>query len=225
MYTLRLHNPITDRHETLLEMPDMSYNTARREAETFLVEHGIGHALIVEENLAGQATGYREQSSAAEAAGGGKFIPNNNAYFILRHIRDSLNLQVRSFLDLGCGAGNVLMAANKIFAPEVLTGVECDPILCGQAIARATFASENSVRIIQADVLTWEPNLNDFDLVYAYGPTVDPDASTAFWAHIKGWLNEGQYFFYQRAYCEPPEWLRPVFIPGAHYPCLYTVEK
>lgn len=222
MYKLRLYNPLTNRHEYLLEMPDMSFGQAVKTGEKFLAQLGIARADIMEEILAGDAIAYPEQKSAIEVEGGWNFIPNNNAYFFLRHIKDTLDLQVEWFLVLGCGPGNTLRAGNAIFEPQVCVGVEYDPLLCAQA-------DENTrdfhAYVLMADAREWTPAVNDFDLVYMSDLFRDLNAASALWEHLKSWLKNGQYFFYHRATGEVPNWLKPVGLPEINIPCLYTVEK
>lgn len=210
-----------ERIEALL---NLSYEDAVEKATSFLLARGIPLAELKGEGHQIAISLFEKSESSAEAIGGFSYIPNRNAYFILQYLRDELDIEVNSFVDLGCGAGNVLFAVNSVFGSEKIVGVEFDSSLCDLAVS-AIPAGNYCISVEPANLLYWTPDVNDFDLVYAFEPIRDPEAAEAFWAHLYIWLNDGQLFFYQRDTNNPPAWLVPEETPGLEFPCIYRVNK
>jgi hypothetical protein len=114
------------------------------------------------------------------------------------------------------------MSANKLLAATRLTGVEIDRGLVRRA--RANTADLGAV-IIEADLMEWVAEINEFDMVYMYEPIRDETKRLQFLAHLSTWLNGGQYVFYQHAVGEVPSWLTPVDLSPYTHPCLYTFDR
>lgn len=224
MYELKIFNPVLMQLETVLSLPALSQIEAKTRAEEFLVRHGVKFGELFEsgEPKGIVVSGYEDEDSAASSRGGFGFLPSSPIYHVFKHIREVLDVEIRSFVDLGCGPGNILLAASTLLGASRLTGVELDGDLVERA--RQNTRSINAT-IIEADLLKWVPGTNDFDMVYAYEPIRDRALRLEFFAHLKDWLNPGQYVFYQRAVGDVPGWLKQVDLTSYKHPCVFRVEK
>lgn len=212
MFELRVCDPATSVEEVILRQDER--DTAR--AERFLKARGIDRGLLVHaEDNADRVMvyGFKSDISTGENFG---FIPNGQAYFAFRHLR---SLHIRSFLDLGCGKGNILLNAWRVLGAEELTGVEIDTDL-----ARIARANVPSAQIIEGDILTWLPVGKAFDLIFCYNPFRLEDRRKAFLDHLRSWLPSGQLICFPKAFNEAPEWMEPVEVAGYPHKFLYAVS-
>lgn len=224
MFDIKVFNPIIGGHETVATLTESDEQTALKKAEEFLFSVGVKHGELLREGAERSTTvhGYKDRGSIAEKDGGFGFRPNSPIYFLFKYFRENLGLRVDSFIDLGCGPGNILLSAAHLFGSTRLTGVEIDPGLVQEAKDNTRMLD---AKIIEADLFTWVPEVNDYDLVYLYEPVEDIERRLRFLGHLKTWLNDGQYVFYTYAVGDLPEWLKPVEIPNYDYPCLFTFDK
>jgi SAM-dependent methyltransferase len=224
MFDVRVFNPISLEMETVLSLPPMSEMEAVRRAEAFLFSRGVkfGDVLMEGADRAQNIYCFEDEDSAATSMGGFHFSASPSIYHVFKHIRQSLSHDITSFADLGCGPGNILLGAHWLLGASTLTGVEIDPGLATRARANTEGLNAN---IIVADLLTWVPEENDFEMVYIYEPLRGPELLNQFHDNLRTWLRDGQYVFYQRAYAEAPEWLTLVDLPPYSYPCLYKFSS
>jgi SAM-dependent methyltransferase len=223
MYELKCLNPISMQLEAVFTVPGTDEDQASQKAEEFMRACGIKVGELTPQGAerGKPVLAFKDQDSIASDIGGFYFVANQ-VYFIFRHIKETLGLEINSFIDLGCGPGNILLSAQKIFGSAELTGVEFDPELVGQA-------RENTRpfggTIIEADLLEWKPEVNSYDMIYIYDPIRNGNIRPKFFAVLAEWLNDGQYVYFQRVSRGVPAWLKKVEIPGYEHPCLYTFDK
>ena len=223
MFEVRIFNPFKGHMDTIATLAVSSENEAASRAEEFLFANGIklGEIGAAGSDKRRTIIGLPDQESVATDSGGFWFVANH-IYFIFKCIKEEMGLKVDSFVDLGCGPGNVLINARNLLGATRLTGVEIDPALVEQA--KINTGSLNA-EIIQADLLEWKPAVNDFDLVYAYDPIQDLAVREKFFTRLASWLKDGQYVYYHRIVGEMPGWLELVAMPNYDIPCLYTFNR
>lgn len=222
MFHIKLYNPISAQLETIANLTEPEESAAFAEARQFLLSRGarIGEFVRDGEERGRSVYGFLDQSSVASDFGGHACL-TNTTYFLFKYIREDMKLPVRSFIDLGCGAGNVLISAATLLDAEKATGVEIDPELARQA--RENTYGLNA-EIIEADLFTWTPEVNDFDLVYLFEP-VREERRIEFFAHLATWLRDGQHVFYQHTEGALPRWLNGIELPNHNRTCLFTFDK
>ncbi len=224
MFEAKALNPLTLQLETVLTLPGSDESEAMARAEEFFLSQGIKIGELVPEGSAERGkpiTGFQDQESSATQNGGFWFVANH-IYFVFKYIREVLGLEIHSFIDLGCGPGNILISAKNLLGASELTGVEIDPALVRQAKDNTRMLNAN---IIQADLLEWVPAVNDYDMVYIYEPIRDENLRLKFLSGMTAWLKDGQYVFFQRMVGDVPEWFRKIDIPNYEPSCLYTFDK
>lgn len=223
MFEVKALNPITMHLETVLTLPESDESEAIARAEEFFLSQGIKVGELVPEGFerGKPIQVYQDQDSNATLNGGFWFVANH-IHFVFKYIREILGLEIDSFIDLGCGPGNILISARNLLGASKLTGVEIDPALVQQAKDNTRAFGAN---IIQADLLQWVPAVNDFDMVYIYDPIRDEKLRLKFLSGMTAWLKDGQYVFYQRVAGDVPEWFRKIDIPNYDPACLYTFDK
>ena len=223
MFELKLFNPISSQMETVLALSDVSEAEALLKARDFLFQHGVKFGELVAEGepRGKNVFGFEDEPSVADQGGGFGFLPSSPIYHVFKHIRDVLDTDIRSFIDLGCGPGNILMSAHRLLGATRLTGVEIDSGLVARARENT---AQFDAAIIEADLMEWEPEINEFDMIYMYEPIRDEAKRLRFLAHLSTWLNEGQHVFYQHAVGKVPAWFTPVDLAPYRHPCLYTFD-
>jgi predicted RNA methylase len=223
MFEIRVFDPVEIVQKTVLAISHGDEKTALAEARRFLISNGIKIADFHRHGSDDRPLtvfGFEDQESSAAALGAHRSIVNS-AYFIFEYIHDKLRVKVDSFIDMGCGAGNILLCAHSVFGAVKLAGVEIDQLLLAQA--RENTAAIGA-QIIAADMLEWAPENNDFDMVYFYEPFASEDARQRFLSHLAAWLRDGQYVYYQHTDGDLPRWLTEIKIPNVH-PCFFTFDK
>ena len=223
MFNLKIYNPFKQKMDTITTLSVSSEEEAKAQAQEFLFSNGIKLGEIVPVGTETRITiiGIPDQGSVATDTGGFWFVANH-IYFVFKTMKEVMGLKVDSFIDLGCGTGNILINAHNLLGSQRLVGVELDPALVEQA---KRYTAALGAEIIEADLLKWTPALNDYDMVYAYDPIRDLELRAKFQASLAGWLRDGQYVFYHRIVGEMPDWLEMVEIPDYDVPCLYTFNK
>ncbi|HEV7642875.1 MAG TPA: class I SAM-dependent methyltransferase [Pyrinomonadaceae bacterium] len=227
MFEVRIFNPFKGGMDTIATLAISSQSEAAQRAEQFLSSNGIKIGEIVAEGSEERHTiiGLPDQESVATDNGGFWFVANH-VYFIFKAIKEELGIKVDSFVDLGCGPGNILICARNLLGATRLTGVEIDIALVEQAKRNTeSLGAEITAEIIQADLLEWRPAVNNFDMVYAYDPIRDLAIRQRFHDRLAEWLRDGQHVFYHRIVGEMPVWLEKIDIPNYDVPCLYTFAK
>ncbi len=227
MFEVRIFNPFKGGMDTIATLAISSESEAAEKAEEFLSSNGIklGEIVAVGSEERHTIIGLPDQESVATEGGGFWFVANH-VYFVFKAIKEELGIKVDSFIDLGCGPGNILIAARNLLGATRLTGVEIDIALVEQAKRNTEpWGAEIITEIIQADLLEWRPAVNNFDMVYAYDPIRDPALRERFLSGLAGWLRDGQYVYYNRIVGEMPVWLEKIEIPNYDVPCLYTFAK
>jgi SAM-dependent methyltransferase len=227
MFEVRIFNPFKGGMDTIVTLAASSLSEAAQKAQEFFSSNGIKIGEIVPEGTEERHTviGLPDQESVATGNGGFWFVANH-VYFIFKALKEELGIKVDSFIDLGCGTGNILIGARNLLGATRLAGVELDGALVEQAKrSTGSFGPEITVEIIQADLLEWKPAVNDFDMVYVYDPIRDLVLRERFLTGMAGWLRDGQYVFYNRIVGEMPVWLEKIDIPNYDVPCLYTFAK
>ena len=223
MFEVRIFNPVVLEAYVVHSFPDCSESEAIIKAEEFLFSQGVKIGDLrrkgADNGLA--IFGFRDQDSIASEAGGYSCV-SNSVYFMFKYISEELGLKIDSFIDLGCGTGNILISARNLFGSSKLTGVEIDSSLVRQAEENT---KDFAAGIILADLLEWKPAVNDYDLVYMYEPLRDEKPRAKFLANLKTWLKDGQYVYYQHIVGDLPGWLSEVKIPNLGHPCLFTFDK
>jgi SAM-dependent methyltransferase len=223
MFEVKIYNPVILQMETVLALPGSCEDEAVIKAEEFLLSHGarIGSLVNDRDQKSRAIFGFKDQDSIAVKDGGFGFIPNS-IYFMFKYIKEGLGLRVDSFIDLGCGSGNILISAKTLLEASELTGVEIDPALVRQAKENT---GQFNAEIIQADLMEWTPAYNRYDMVYMYEPMREEGHRLKFLSHLKTWLRDGQYIYYQHIVGSLPEWFEPIDIPNHNRPCLFTFDK
>jgi SAM-dependent methyltransferase len=223
MFEVRIFNPFIGDMDTISTIETDSLEDAKRQTAEYFFRQGIkrGEIRIAGGGERHQVEGFPDQRSVAENGGGFWFVANH-VYFVFKAIKEVLGIKIDSFIDLGCGPGNVLINARNLLGAAKLTGVELDPALVAQARINTQDLGAN---IIEADLTAWRPAVNDFDMVYAYDPVRDLPLREKFLAGLAGWLHDGQYVYYHRIVGEMPVWLEKIEIPNYDVPCLYTFKR
>jgi SAM-dependent methyltransferase len=223
MFDVLIFNPSIANMDTISTIETDSLEDAKRQAAEYFFRHGIkrGELRPAASGERYQIEGFPDQESVATNGGGFWFVANH-VYFVFKAIKEVLGIKVDSFIDLGCGPGNVLINACNLLGADRLTGVELDPKLVAQARINTQDIGAN---IIEADLTAWQPAVNEFDMVYAYDPIQDLSLREKFLAGLAVWLKDGQYVYYHRIVGEMPVWLEKIEIPNYDIPCLYIFKK
>lgn len=223
MFELQIFNPISLQMEAVLTMPEMADADAMVRAEEFLFSRGVKCGELVKNGIArGKSIfAFHDEESSASGSGGFRFSPLSPTYHVFTLLREVLDIEIASFVDLGCGPGNILMGAYWQLGATRLTGVEIDAGLAQRARDNTRSLNAN---IIEADLMEWHPAENDFDMVYMYEPIRDIEKREEFLFRMKGWLKHGQYVFYQHVIGELPSWLIPVDIKPFDHAFLFTFD-
>jgi SAM-dependent methyltransferase len=223
MFEVRIFNPFIGDMDTISTIETESLEEAKQQAGDLFFRNGIkiGEIGVAESGERYPVEGFPDQRSVAENGGGFWFVANH-VFFVFKAIKEVLGIKVDSFIDLGCGPGNVLINARNLLGAARLTGVELDPALVAQARINTRDLGAN---IIEADLTAWQPAVNDFDMVYAYDPIRDLPLREKFLVGLAGWLRDGQYVYYHRIVGEMPAWLEKIEIPNYDVPCLYTFKR
>lgn len=88
-------------------------------------------------------------------------------------------------LDVGCGAGDKLLAF-QIMKPTLrITGIEYDPTMA----ACARYTCGTFAKIIEGDALT--QNYKHYDLIYMYRPMSEPDLQASLQARVMMQMRRG----------------------------------
>ena|ERR1044072_11170 len=227
MFEVRIFNPFKGGMDTIATLDVSSQTEAAEMAERFFSSNGIklGEIVAAGTEERHSVIGLPDQESVATGNGGFWFVANH-VYFVFKAIKEEMGIKVDSFIDLGCGTGNILIGARNLLGATRLSGVEIDIALVEQAKRNTeSLGPEIITEIIQADLLAWKPAVNDFDMVYIYDPIRDLALREKFLNSLTGWLRDGQYVFYNRIVGEMPAWLEKIEIPNYDVPCLYTFAK
>lgn len=224
MFEIKIYNPVIGELETVETLTEPDEGKALAAAEKFLFSRGVKHGELLRQGAERSKTifGFKDRGSIAEKDGGFGFRPNSPIYFIFKYFKETLNLRIDSFIDLGCGPGNILLSAGHILGANKLTGIEIDPGLIKEAKDNTRMFN---AEILQADLFEWVPEVNDYDMVYLYEPVEDEVLRLKFLDHLKTWLTHGQYVFYTHAVGEVPAWLEKVDTPDFENRCFYTFDK
>lgn len=223
MFHVRIFNQIKMEMQPVHTIAESDETVASELASKFLLSQGVrlGDMLREGDTKPMAVHGFRDQPSISVKNGGYECV-TNSIYFVFKYIKEDLGLQVDSFIDLGCGPGNILISARNLLGATRLTGVEIDKGLLQQAHENT---SGLNAELIEADLLTWSPEKNDFDMVYMYEPLREEKPRLEFLDNLKGWLRDGQYLFYQHIEGELPRWLNKIELPNHPRTCLFTFDK
>lgn len=223
MFHVRIFDPIESKMQPVHTISESDEDSATELARNFLLSQGVrlGDMIREGDSRAKAVFGFEDQPSVSVENGGYGCV-TNSIYFTFKYIRETLDLRVDSFIDLGCGPGNILISAHNLLGAQRLTGIEIDHNLVEQA---RTNTAELNAEIVEADLLTWLPEKNDFDMVYMYEPFRDETARQRFLDHLGSWLRDGQYIFYQHVQGGLPQWLGRIEIPNISRTCLFTFDK
>lgn len=143
------------------------------------------------------------------------FIPSDPDFLEFYRLRQYFKSYSPSFLDAGCGIGNIMIMAST-FGFKV-TGIECDNR--NLKIARRLFNGRRLIYthhrpfFIKGDILKFE-NYHEYDVIYCYHPLRDYALEAQFETKIMCEMKVGAYFW-RRMPQTPP--IRLALKPIPHY--------
>lgn len=97
--------------------------------------------------------------------------------FTINLFKKKTNKEAKTFLDVGCGAGNICFIADKLNLES--SGIElCDELLefGKQLVPNCNFIKE--------DIYKYQ-NYNDFDIIWVFNPTMNNDEIDSFIGQLK----------------------------------------
>lgn len=120
------------------------------------------------------------------------FIPSRDIDFLLRNLKKIYNRlykktgHVPSFMDIGCGIGNILLLAHELGYKT--TGLEYNP----KIYKIATNLCNSKTNIIKGDMRKFK-NYGDYDVLYYYHPMMDFKAMRNFSIELCKQMKPGAY--------------------------------
>lgn len=124
-----------------------------------------------------------------------------------------------SFIDLGCGIGNILIVAKQL--GYKVSGVEINPEYV--KVCKEHLPDDN---IVQDDLWTWEPK-EEVDIIFMYKPFHNEDLWTRFIRRLVDLLPDNQYIMSSLSMEMFTFKISPFFIPELELvsPSIYKVNR
>lgn len=109
------------------------------------------------------------------------------------YFKAKVGREAKSFIDLGCGLGGVLIQARQLGLTDV-TGVEYHPkyVVAAKKIIQENPDICDGIKIIHTDIFQWKPN-RKYDIVYFWTPIADHVLCKRLYEHMLKFLPDNQF--------------------------------